>query len=95
MLGRGLNARVIGRGLNARVLGRDLNARFFGKGLNANVLGRGLKLLRANCGKFEINQILIADDATLVPDSEDKLCRLLSVFGIACESKKVRMNVHR
>ena len=44
-----------------------LNARVLGKGLNANVLGRGLKLLRANCGKFEINQILIADDATLKP----------------------------
>ena len=33
---------------------------------NARVLGRGLKLLRANGGRFETNQLLFADDTALV-----------------------------
>ena len=34
------------------------------------VLGKGLELLSANGGRFEINQLLFADDTTLVADSE-------------------------
>ena len=41
------------------------------------VLGKGLELLRANGGKFEINQLLFADDEALVADSEEKFCRLI------------------
>ena len=45
--------------------------------LNVRVLGKGLELLSANGGRFEINQLLFADDTALVTDSE-KLCRLVS-----------------
>ena len=46
--------------------------------MNVRVLGKGLELLSANGGRFEINQLLFADDAALVADSEEKLCRLVS-----------------
>ena len=34
-------------------------------------------------------QLLFVDDAALVADSEEKLCRLVSEFGRVCERKKV------
>ena len=37
-------------------------------------LEKGLELLRANGGRFEINELLIADDTALVADSNEKLC---------------------
>ena len=43
-------------------------------------------------GRFEINQLLFADDAALVVDSEEKLCRLVSEFGRVCERRKLRVN---
>ena len=46
--------------------------------VNVRVLRKGLELLSANGGRFEINQLLFADDTALVADSEDKLCRLVS-----------------
>ena len=42
--------------------------------VNFRVVGKGLELLSANGGRFEINQLLFADDAALVADSEEKLC---------------------
>ena len=54
--------------------------------MNVRVLGKGLELLNANGGRFEINQLLFADDTALVANSEDKLCRLVSEFGRVCES---------
>ena len=42
--------------------------------VNVSVLGKGLELLSANGGRFEINQLLFADDTALVADSEEKLC---------------------
>ena len=36
-------------------------------------------------GRFEINQLLFADDTALVANSEDKLCRLVSEFAYAKE----------
>ena len=56
--------------------------------VNVRVLRKGLELLSANGGRFEINQLLFADDTTLVADSEVKLCRLVSEFGRVYESKK-------
>ena len=38
--------------------------------VNARVLGKGLELLCVNGGKFEINQLLFADDTALKADSE-------------------------
>ena len=39
--------------------------------VNVRVLGKGLELLGANGGRFEINQLLFADDTALVADSEE------------------------
>ena len=61
--------------------------------MNAKVLGKGLELLCENSGKFEINQLLFADDIELVADSEEKLCRLVSEFGRVRERRKLRVNV--
>ena len=60
--------------------------------VNVRVLGKGLDLLSANGGRFEINQLLFADDTALVADSE-KLCRLVSEFGRVCERRMLRVNV--
>ena len=60
--------------------------------VNVRVLGKGLELLSANGGRFEINQLLFADDTALVADSE-KLYRLVSEFGRVCERRKLRVNV--
>ena len=48
-----------------------------------------MALLRANFGRFEINQLLFADDTALVADLEEKLCRLVSEFGMVMQKKKV------
>ena len=47
--------------------------------VNVRVLGKRLELLSANGGRFEINQLLFADDTALVADSE-KLYREVSEF---------------
>ena len=41
--------------------------------VNVRVLGKGFELLSVNGGRFEINQLLFADDTALVADSEEKL----------------------
>ena len=63
--------------------------------VNVRMLGKGLELLSANVGRFEINQLLFADDAALVADSEENLCRLVSKFGRVCERSKLRVNVDK
>ena len=47
--------------------------------VNVRVLGKGLDLLSENGGRFEINQLLFADDTALLADLEEKLCRLVSL----------------
>ena len=59
--------------------------------VNVRVLEKGLELLSANGGRFEVNQLLFADDTALVADSEEKLCRQVSEFGRVCEGKKVEL----
>ena len=44
-----------------------------------------------NGGRFNINQLLFADDTELVTDSE-KLCRLVSEFAEVCERRMLRVN---
>ena len=61
--------------------------------VNARVLGKGLELLSVNDGRFEINQLLFADDTALVADSEQKLCRLVTEFGRVCERRTLIVNV--
>ena len=63
--------------------------------VNVRVLGKGLDLLSANGGRFEINQMLFADDSALVADSEEKLCRLVSEFGRVCKRRKLGVNVSK
>ena len=46
-----------------------------------------------NRGRFKVNQLLFADDTSLVADSEEKLCRLMSEFGRVCERRKLIVNV--
>ena len=59
----------------------------------AGVLGKGLELLSVIGGRFEINQLLFADDTALLADSEEKLCRLVSEFGRVCVRRKLKVNV--
>ena len=61
--------------------------------VNVRVLGKGLGLLSANGGRFEINQLLFADDTALVADSEEKFCRLVSEFDRVYERRKLRVNM--
>ena len=61
--------------------------------VNVRLLGKGLERLNADGGRFEINQLLFADDTALVADSEEKLCRLVSEFGRVCARRKLRVNV--
>ena len=60
--------------------------------VNIRVLGKG-QLLCASGGRFEINQLLFADDTVPVADSEEKLCRLVNEFGRVCERRKLRVDV--
>ena len=55
--------------------------------MNVRVFTRWLKLLSANGGRFEINELLFADDTALVADSEEKWCRLLSEFVRVAEEE--------
>ena len=61
--------------------------------MNVRVPGKGLELLSANGGRFEINQLLFADDTALVADSEENLCRLVSEFGRVYERTQLRVNI--
>ena len=61
--------------------------------VNVRMLGKELELLSANRGRFEIDQLLFADDTALVAASVEKLCGLVSEFGRVCEIRKLRMNV--
>ena len=57
--------------------------------VNVRVLGKGLELLSAKGGRFDIIQLLFADDTAHVADSEEKLCRLVSEFWYSTRKKKV------
>ena len=60
--------------------------------VNVRVLGKELELLSANGGRFQINQLLFADDIALVADLE-KLYRLVREFGRVCDRRKLRVNL--
>ena len=53
--------------------------------VNVRVLREGLELLSANGFRFEMNQLLFADDTALVADLGEKLCRLVSLVECASE----------
>ena len=54
--------------------------------VNVRVLGKGQGLLSVNDGRFEIKQLLFADDTAQLADSERKLCRLSLVEYVKEES---------
>ena len=55
---------------------------------NARVLGKGLELPSVNGGRFEINQLLFADDTALLT-LQRSICVDWSVSGRAMRKKKV------
>ena len=61
--------------------------------VNVRVLGKGLELPSANYGRFETNQLLFSNDTALVTNSKEKLYRLVSEIGRACERRNLRVNV--
>ena len=61
--------------------------------VNVWVLVKGQELLSANGGRFEINQLLFADDTAVVADSEEKLWRPVSEFAKVCKRRKLSANV--
>jgi len=63
--------------------------------VNARVLGRGLELVSGNGEKWEVCQLLFADDTALVADSEEKLQRLVTEFGRVCDRRKLKVNVNK
>ena len=56
--------------------------------VNAAVLGRGWNCYRL-ISRFEIIQLLFADDTALLADSEEMLCRLVSESGRVCKIRKL------
>ena len=79
---------------NVDTYGRLFNVYMDGvvREVNVRVVGKELELLSANGGKFEINQLLFADDTALMADKEEKLCRLVSEFERVCKRRKLRVN---
>ena len=61
--------------------------------VNVRVLRKGLELPSVHDWRFEINQLLFADDTALVADSEQQLCRLVAEFDRVFEKRKLRVNV--
>ena len=55
------------------------------KEVNEMILQKWVELLIVNGGRFEINQLLFADGTAQVADSEEKLCRLVSLAEYAEE----------
>ena len=44
-------------------------------------------------GRFNIDQLLFADDTTRVAELEQIFCRLVTEFGRVCERRNLRANV--
>ena len=45
--------------------------------------------------RYELCQVLFADDTALVVDAEDKLQKLVEEFGRLCERKKLTINMNK
>lgn len=47
--------------------------------------------IRVDDAKFELNQLLFADDAMLMADLGDLSQLLISILGLVCEKRKMKM----
>ncbi|KAK7082095.1 hypothetical protein SK128_028408 [Halocaridina rubra] len=57
--------------------------------VNERVHGRGLRMVDWDDNEWELNQLLFADDTVVVADSEEKLCQLVSEFGMFGHVKRM------
>lgn len=65
------------------------------KEVNARVLEKGTEMVDGQKCKWEVNQLLFADDTALVGDSEEKLQRLVTEFGMVCYNRKLKVNADK
>lgn len=63
------------------------------KKVNANVLVHGLEFLEADGWNLHMILLLVADDTTVMSDSNEKLSRVVSKHGRICERRKLRVDV--
>ena len=61
--------------------------------VQAKKLGRRAQLVGTDEEKWEVSQLLFADDTVLVADSKKKWERLVEEFGRVCRRRKLNLNV--
>ena len=61
--------------------------------VQARTLGRGAQLVGTEEDKWEVSQLLFADDTVLVSESMKKLERLVEEFGRVCRRRKLNINL--
>ena len=61
--------------------------------VQTRTLGRGAQMVGDGEEKWEVSQLLFADDTVLDPDSKKKLERLVEEFCRVCRRRKLKVNV--
>ena len=61
--------------------------------VQAGTFGRGAQLVGSYEEKWEVSQLLFADDTVLVADSKKKLERFVDEFDWVCRRRKLKVNV--
>ena len=61
--------------------------------VNESVLGRGVELVGREGCVWRVNQLLYADDTTLIGNSKEDLKRLLDEFDTVCKRRKLNVNI--
>ena len=61
--------------------------------VQARTLGKEAQLVGDSDEKWEVSQLLFADNIVLVVDSKMKLNRLMEEFGRVCRRRKLKVNV--
>ncbi len=60
--------------------------------VNARMLGQRPRLMSDDIREWNLNQLLFADNTTMMVDSQDRLRQLGEEFGRLCERRKQRVN---
>mgnify|MGYP001954116127 CR=1 FL=1 len=60
--------------------------------VKARTLGREAQFMSDNKEKWEVSQLLFADNTVLVEDSKENLERLVNELGRVCNRKKQKVN---